>query len=280
MRVPKICRTPVPVSEDGGATKPLKPYGFVGSAAWGFVAIAAFLGTQAVLFLAIVFGTRGNVLLGRRVANPEERTVTYEWLGVEALLTNGVFISVSTILGGLAGAAILVAATRRRFVVRDYLSLRWPGLRTLLLWMLAGAGFWAAFDALALLLDRPLPQSMANVYVSAGSYALLYVAVGLLFVAVAVFVPVFEEALFRGFLFPGWSRSPLRISGTIALTAALWASLHLQYDAFEIGGLFLYGILLGTARQRTGSLIVPLALHGLAKMVAFAQWTFGSAMGL
>lgn len=269
----------VPVREGSGATKLVNPYGSVGSAAWGFVAIAAFLGTQAVLFLAVVFGTGGNVLLGRRVANPEERTVTYEWLGVEALLTNGIYISVSTILGGLAGAAILVAATRRRFVVRDYLSLRWPGLRTLLLWMLAGAGFWAAFDALAFLLDRPLPQSMVNVYISAGSRALLYMAVASLFFAVVVFVPIFEETLFRGFLFPGWSRSPLRISGTIALTAALWAALHLQYDAFEIGGLFLYGILLGTARQRTDSLIVPLALHGLVKAVAFAQWAFGSAMG-
>ena len=210
------------------------------------VAFAVFLGVQ-IVFLAFADAAEGDVLL-----------------------TNGLYVSVTTIMGGLAGTAVLFATVHARFVVRDYLSLRWPPLRTLVLWTLAGVGFWAAFGGVASLLDRPMPQFMVDIYVTAGSPPLL-------FVALVVFAPLFEETLFRGFLFRGWSRSPLRASGTIALTAALWAALHVQYDAFIVGGLFLYGVLLGTARQRTGTLVVPLLLHALTNAAAFAQMAFGAA---
>lgn len=250
-----------------------KPWGFWGVTAWGFVAFAAFLGTQIVVFFALVIASGGAALLGDRLhVDSEERVVVQEWLGAEALLTNGLYISLATIVGGLAGVAVLYAAVRRRFVVRDYLSLRWPRPRLLVLWTLAGAGFWVAFDTLALLLDRPMPQFMVDVYATAGSPALL-------FIALVLFAPLFEEALFRGFLFRGWSRSRMGVSGTIALTAALWAALHLQYDGFEVGGLFLYGALLGTARQHTGSLLVPLLLHALTNAVAFAQIAWSATGG-
>ena len=261
---------------EGGSAS---PWGFGGTVAWGLVALVACLAAQVIVFLAFVIGTGGRVLYGRRLyESAEERKVVYEW-GIEFLLANSLFISVSTIAGALAGTAVLLV--RRKFAMRDYLSLRWPGLRTLTLWTLAGAGFWAAFNALALLLDRPL--FMVNVDVTVGTTVLL-------FVAAVVFVPFFEETLFRGFLFRGWSPSRLRVWGTIALTAALWAVLYRQYDPVEVGGVFLYGILLGTARahdfveigalflygillgaarQRTGTLIVPLVLHALAIAAAY-----------
>ena len=110
---------------------------------------------------------------------------------------------------------------------------------------------------------------MEDIYNTCGSPALL-------FVAVVVVAPLFEETLFCGLLFRGWSPSPQRVWGTIVLTAALWTALHSQYGTFEIGGLFLYGILLGTARQHTGTLIVPLVLHALSNTWAFAQTAFGA----
>ena len=228
----------VAVAEGGSA----KHWGFWRTAGWGLVAFAAFLGTQVVLFAL---------------------------LGVEDQLANGLYLSVATILGGLAGMAALWAVVRRKFDVYDYLSLRLPGVRTLVLWILAGAGFWIAFSVLAFLLDRSTPQFMADVYNTAGSPALL-------FLAVVIIAPLFEETLFRGLLFRGWSPSPLRVWGTIALTAALWTVLHSQYGAFEIGGLFLYGILLGTARHLTGTLIVPVVLHALSNAWAFAQTAFSA----
>ncbi len=238
-------------STPAAASGSAKPWEFWAVSVWGAVAFGVFLGVQIAVLLAFL------------------ATPGYELKDLLALTQNGLYISVATIAGGLAGTAVLFVAVRRRFVVRDYLSLRWPRLRTVILWILAAAGFWAAFDALALLLDRPVPQFMVDVYATAESPALL-------FIALVVFASLFEETLFRGFLFRGWSRSRLGVAGTIALTAALWAALHLQYGAFEIGGLFIYGALLGVARHRTGSLLVPLLLHALTNAVAFAQMAWSA----
>jgi len=55
-------------------------------------------------------------------------------------------------------------------------------------------------------------------------------------IAAVVFAPLFEEGFFRGFLFVGFKQSRLGSFGTILITSAAWAALHIQYD--------LYGILL------------------------------------
>jgi hypothetical protein len=54
----------------------------------------------------------------------------------------------------------------------------------------------------------------------------------------------------------------------VLVTAGLWALMHIQYDAYGIATIFCLGVLLGFARARTGSLLVPLALHSVANLVA------------
>ena len=225
----------------------VRPWGFWATLAWGVVVFAAFLGVQLALLVAFTAGA----------GVPGE---------AQALVGDGLFVSVSTIAGGLAGTglALWLAAVHRGLPARHYLAFVRPRLRSLVLWALAAAGFWAAFDGLASLLERPTPEFMVDIYATAVSPTLLCVAL-------VVFAPLFEETLFRGFLFHGWSHSRLGVWGTILLTAALWAGMHLQYEAFEIGGLFCYGVLLGVARHRTASLAVPLALHAVTNAVAFAQ---------
>jgi membrane protease YdiL (CAAX protease family) len=44
--------------------------------------------------------------------------------------------------------------------------------------------------------------------------------------------------------------------------------MHVQYDAFGITLVFALGLLLGVARARTGSLVVPLLMHSAANLVA------------
>lgn len=41
------------------------------------------------------------------------------------------------------------------------------------------------------------------------------------------------------------------------------SDLHTQYDAYGVGVAFVFGLLYGAARVATGSLVVPLVLHGL-----------------
>ena len=224
--------------------------GFWGTAGWGLLVFAAWAGLQGATLVAFV-----------AIADVE-RPIT-EWA------TDGMYVAVATLVSALVCVALLLllAILRGRSSPREYLAFRVPRLRSLLLWILGAAGFWAVFNGLAFLLDREASPFMAEVYATATSPALLWLAL-------VVAAPVFEEIFFRGFLFRGWARSRLKAYGTIFLTAVLWAGLHAQYDAFEMGGIFAYGLLLGVARHRTNTVTVPIVLHMLTNAVACAMVAF------
>lgn len=96
----------------------------------------------------------------------------------------------------------------------------------------------------------------------------------LLWFALVIAAPVFEEALFRGFLYEGLRRTKLGAWGTIVVTTLLWTLLHAaQYEPFFLTLIALIGILLGIARERTGSLYVPLAIHVLNNLLSTLQMT-------
>ena len=96
----------------------------------------------------------------------------------------------------------------------------------------------------------------------------------LLWFALVIAAPVFEEALFRGFLYEGLRRTKIGAGGTIVVTTLLWTLLHAaQYDQFFLTMIALIGILLGIARERTGSLYVPLAIHGVNNLLSTLQMT-------
>ena len=79
--------------------------------------------------------------------------------------------------------------------------------------------------------------------------------------AVGVLGPIAEELLFRGFLFSRLLRTRLGVIGTVVVLAAVWAAMHVDYSAGVIALLFVAGVLLGTARFRTKSVIVPVLMH-------------------
>jgi membrane protease YdiL (CAAX protease family) len=63
------------------------------------------------------------------------------------------------------------------------------------------------------------------------------------------------------------------------LTSLIWAAIHLQYDWYGQTMIFLGGILLGCARWRTGSVLLPMLLHGLMNLVASAELTAYMLLG-
>ena len=81
---------------------------------------------------------------------------------------------------------------------------------------------------------------------------------------VIILAPIFEELLFRGFLFKGLRESKVGKWGTITTTTAIFAIIHI-YNVIPI--LFL-GFLLGLAREKTGSVYVPIAMHALNNFIA------------
>jgi uncharacterized protein len=76
--------------------------------------------------------------------------------------------------------------------------------------------------------------------------------------------PVAEELLFRGFLFSALLPTRLGKTGTVLITAALWALAHAGPAPWVIvTGIFLMGIVLGVVLLRFGSLWVTIVLHAL-----------------
>ena len=59
--------------------------------------------------------------------------------------------------------------------------------------------------------------------------------------------------------------------GTIVLTSLVWACIHLQYDAYQVSIVFAGGLLLGTARLRTGSLWPTIAMHVFWNIIAMVE---------
>ncbi len=79
--------------------------------------------------------------------------------------------------------------------------------------------------------------------------------------AVAVFGPVAEELIFRGFLYSRLARTRLGAIGAIVSCAAIWAAMHYTYSAGMIAVIFVAGWLLGAARLQSKSVIVPILMH-------------------
>jgi membrane protease YdiL (CAAX protease family) len=72
-------------------------------------------------------------------------------------------------------------------------------------------------------------------------------------------------------MFAGLQRSALGTIGTIVLTAAVWAAIHVQYDLHGILVIFFLGLFLGWVRYRTGSLWLCVMLHSIMNLIATIQ---------
>jgi len=166
-------------------------------------------------------------------------------------------------------AAILLIVAFKGTPARDYLALRPVRAPVMLKW----AGILLAYVVLtsgtaALFHVDFGGATMENIF-SDSQYPFLF------WIAVVLAAPAFEEGFFRGLLFRGFETSFLKVPGTIALTAILWAALHIQYNLYGIAFIAGTGILFGLARARTGSLLVPLALHATMNFVetaVYAVW--------
>lgn len=176
-----------------------------------------------------------------------------------ALQSDGFFVGLTEVFAGsiALGVTILIAWLRRGPRIREYLALRVTARRTMLRWLLCAAALAALLDGLAYLFGYPaVPGWVEDVYRTA-------VFLPLLLFALLVVAPVLEETVFRGFLFEGLRQSRLGDAGTIVVAALVWAGVHLQYEWFYVGQVFVVGLVLGAARWHTASLVPPVAMHAL-----------------
>ena len=130
----------------------------------------------------------------------------------------------------------------------------------LVLGIIAVAILTAAADAVSWIFGYNLvSQFQLDIYNSASAAGWL----PWLWFALVVVGPIGEETLFRGFLFRGWHRSPRDAWAAIIATALLWALTHVQYNPYFMAQVFVYGLVLGWFRWKSGSTILTILLHGL-----------------
>jgi hypothetical protein len=192
-----------------------------------------------------------------------------------AFSTNlGLFTALATCVSAIVciGFIILFVRVRQGVRIKEYLGLRPITGKTVWVSLAIMAGFMVLSSGIDTSLERPVPEFMIDIYSTS-------VWPWLLWVAIVIFAPVFEETFFRGFLFAGFVQSRMGSAGTIALTALGWALLHIQYGSYEIATIFVLGILLGIVRLKTRSLWSPLLMHVFNNLVAMLLLTL-SANGL
>lgn len=237
---------------------PLKPWGAWATSGLGLLIFAAFLAVQAV----VVVGA-GLVTLW---FNPgaDDASVTHQLVG------DGDILALATIATALVGVTLihLLINAYRHPLRTTYLGLTPVPVKTLLVWLVMGLLFALLCDRLSQWAGRPtVPDFMIRTYTSANLKPLLWVAL-------IVAAPIFEEIFFRGFLYTGFAASRIGSYGAITLIALIWAIIHPQYDPFDMGIIFLIGLLFGLARLRSGSLYPPLAMHaGINFMAVFQAMT-------
>lgn len=226
-------------------------WGLLETSLWIVVVMAVFVAVQAA-FAGVYLAATMDMRVAGRAAEEFER-----------VSRNGDVLAVATFLSTPACLLAIFAIVKwRGATLEDSLALRVPDPRALGRWLLALLAFAALSDGLTWILGKPIvPEFMEQVYRSAEGK-------GALWLALVVAAPVFEEVFFRGFVISGLLGSRLGASGAILLSSLVWASIHLQYDAYGIATVFAMGLLLGAARVRTSSVATPLAMHMAANLIA------------
>lgn len=218
----------------------VKPWGRASTLGLG--AIALFAGQMAAL-------TALTWWYGRSLAQLPEFSVDGAAVTVIVLISTPVQVGLLWLMAGQAGGA-----------PARYLGLMWPRRSEILLGSAAVAGFIVIGNAVTWLIGKDIVTAFqAGIYATAAADGTLF----WLWLAVVVVVPVGEEILFRGFLFRGWHRTPNDAWLVIVAAGALFALLHVQYDLYVIGQVFLCGVMLGWFRWATGSTVLAILMHAM-----------------
>jgi hypothetical protein len=233
--------------------------------AWATIGLGLAIGllflaaqTLALIFVAVV----------RIASAPIPDVVDY----IYGLASNGLAVSLASIVSAITGTAFIVLFVKIRGnkSVADYIGLKRISWKTVVAVILVFVLVFAAISGLEILFNSLTGTSssdsvntdfMTDTYSTAGWLPLLWVAV-------VVFAPVFEEVFFRGFLFVGLERSRIGVAGTIVFTSLVWASLHMQYNLVGMATIVIMGIVLGVMRHRTHSLWPTIIFHSLWNFVA------------
>ena len=187
--------------------------------------------------------------------------IFFDWLETINL---GLLISLSVIISSVVCIALVIVfiKARRGDTVAGYLGLKAISAKAALVSLVVLVGFIAIQVLVNIVFEVPAESDiMVDAYASSVWPALFWIAV-------IVVGPVFEEVLFRGFLFEGLRYSRIGVIGAVIVTSLVWAVSHLQYGLFQIAWIFVFGVILGIMRYSTGSLWAPTIMHVSNNLIA------------
>jgi membrane protease YdiL (CAAX protease family) len=156
-----------------------------------------------------------------------------------------------------------------------FIGLKWPTLKDLGLAIVAFFVYYLLFFIIAGAARISFPginfeqEQQLGIETVRANWELI-----LVFFSLAVFPPIAEEVLARGFLYTGL-RTKLPIWAAAILTSAIFAAAHLQFDGnaplLWVAAIdtFTLSLVLVYLRETTGSLGAPILLHMLKNSVAF-----------
>jgi membrane protease YdiL (CAAX protease family) len=208
---------------------------------WGYVDLALFIGIGFTLMLLFLL----PLLLVMKTNKGLEGNLLFQALGSQLAMYAAIYFALK-----------IVFATRYHKPVSQ--SLGWRGGKFNL-------GAYAVGGVLLALVVQGVLTLLHTPDVKSPVDGLVNSRLGLMIVALLAVVaaPIFEEAVFRGFLQPLLSRTFGTVAG-ILITAALFGSLHwTEYSGvwqFAVA-ISVLGAIFGWVRVRTNSLIPSTVMH-------------------
>jgi uncharacterized protein len=213
----------------------------------------------AVIFVAVLFLQNPSIISNNGLM---------EFL--TGIQSNGLLLSTAIVVSGICGFFMvwLFIKIRHGYSFKNYLEFKALGWKTWVSLLAVTAGLIVfSFFMDKVHSDTNSLKIMADAYRSSGWPPFFWIAT-------IVFAPVFEETLFRGFLFVGLQNSRVGPAWTVIITAIPFAVLHaLQYDYFGLIIILVLGLVFGMVRLFSKSLWSTIALHVAWNLMAMISLT-------
>lgn len=230
---------------------------------WGFTATLVWSGIIAISFVLIQIVTM-IVFIG--LENPAIKPEELDTFVIQNQL-NGLFLSFATLATFIGCSLIMlgVIKLKKGANIQHYLGLNLVDVKTMRFWFLAFIVMMLFSELLTYLLGKPLvPEFVSSIYTSTDS-------VWLLWIAIVIAAPIFEELFFRGFIITGLSKTFMGPLGAIVLSSLTWAAIHIQYELYLIVTIFVFGLALGFVRLKTNSVLLTIALHAFMNLMSMIE---------
>jgi len=192
-------------------------------------------------------------------------------LPIESIGTNGPLLTFAFLISTPFVLAYLLLPARLAHVsFADFYALKWPRGRDIAIGAVALAIVLMISGLAASASGQEMPEFMTQTFATARAAGMI----PLFAFSFVVLPPVQEELMFRGLLYRGLAPA-IGPAPTIALTAAVWSVIHLQYDWFFVGEIFALGLTLGWIRWKSDSTLLTMMLHATINGLALLQMAIG-----